>query len=106
MHYIYGDGGVPYVGYNALDTDAAEGDMRWLHEDGWSGRGAKVAFYQNGWVNAFGQKAIARLRGTTAQRESGLNNANDRGFMYFDTDLGKPVWWTGSKWVDATGADA
>jgi hypothetical protein len=21
----------------------------------------------------------------------------------FDTDLGKPVWWNGSAWVDATG---
>ena len=24
---------------------------------------------------------------------------------YFDTTLNKPVWWTGSKWVDATGAE-
>ena len=28
------------------------------------------------------------------------------GLMYFDTTLGKPVWYSGSKWVDATGADA
>lgn len=28
------------------------------------------------------------------------------GQMYFDTNLGKPVWWTGSQWVDATGAPA
>ena len=27
------------------------------------------------------------------------------GFQYFNTTLNKPVWWTGSKWVDATGAD-
>jgi hypothetical protein len=29
--------------------------------------------------------------------------------MYFDTTLaaaGKPIWWTGSGWVDATGASA
>ena len=25
------------------------------------------------------------------------------GFQYFDTTLSKPIWWTGSKWVDATG---
>lgn len=24
--------------------------------------------------------------------------------MYFDTDLGVPIWWTGADWVDATGA--
>lgn len=26
------------------------------------------------------------------------------GFPTFDTTLGKPIWWTGNKWVDATGA--
>lgn len=25
------------------------------------------------------------------------------GQTYFDTTLGKPVWWQGSQWVDATG---
>lgn len=25
------------------------------------------------------------------------------GMMYLDTTIGKPIWWTGSKWVDATG---
>lgn len=27
------------------------------------------------------------------------------GQLYFDTTLNKPIYWTGSKWVDATGAD-
>ena len=26
------------------------------------------------------------------------------GLMYFDTTLSKPIWWTGTNWVDATGA--
>ena len=25
------------------------------------------------------------------------------GYQYFDTTLNKPIWYTGSKWVDATG---
>ena len=25
------------------------------------------------------------------------------GFQYFDTDLGKPIWWNGESWVDANG---
>lgn len=37
-------------------------------------------------------------------RPSLSNSQRDIGFMYFDTTLGKPVWWTGSKWVDGTGA--
>jgi hypothetical protein len=40
--------------------------------------------------------------GTTAERPT----VTLIGFIYFDTDLGKPVWWTGTKWVDAAGADA
>ena len=28
-----------------------------------------------------------------------------RGLCYYDTNLAKPIWWTGTKWVDATGAD-
>lgn len=27
------------------------------------------------------------------------------GFQYFDTDLGKPIWWNGESWVDATGTE-
>lgn len=27
------------------------------------------------------------------------------GMMYFDTTLGKPIWWNGSTWVDANGVD-
>lgn len=43
-------------------------------------------------------------KGTTAQRP--ILTSNDSGVQYFDTTLaaaGKPIWWTGSAWVDATG---
>ena len=43
-------------------------------------------------------------RGTTAQRPA--VTANDVGHPYFDNTLaanGKPIWWTGAAWVDATG---
>lgn len=44
-------------------------------------------------------------RGTTAQRPSLL--ASQLGFTYLDNTLaaaGKPIWWNGTAWVDATGA--
>lgn len=41
------------------------------------------------------------LKGTTSNRPT--LDAPNAGFQYFDTDLGKPIYWTGSKWVDATG---
>lgn len=41
------------------------------------------------------------IAGPTAQRPA----VNVRvGNTWFDTTLGKPIWWTGSAWVDATGA--
>lgn len=47
----------------------------------------------------------ATLRGgTTAARPSGVNTTGHRGVMYYDTTLGKPIWWSGAAWVDATGA--
>lgn len=40
---------------------------------------------------------------------SGPTTARPGGFpvggCYFDTTLGKPIFWTGIKWVDSAGAD-
>ena len=35
-----------------------------------------------------------------------INKANiiNKGFQYFDTTINKPIFWDGSKWIDATGA--
>ena len=45
-------------------------------------------------VNSFGS-------GVTASRPTKLLFVGRR---YFDTTLGKPVWYDGTNWVDATGA--
>ena len=42
--------------------------------------------------------------GTKTERPTVGNHAIKAGFVYFDTDLNKPIWWTGTQWVDATGA--
>lgn len=44
-------------------------------------------------VNKIGQYGNTRPTLTT----------NDIGFNFFDTDLNKPIWWAGTKWVDANG---
>ena len=41
--------------------------------------------------------------GTTSERP--VLNSKINYFYYFDTTLNKPIWWTGTKWVDAIGAD-
>jgi len=45
------------------------------------------------------QKAVPAISGTSIQRPK----TPPVGTMYFDTDLEKPVWWTGSHWKDAMG---
>lgn len=47
-----------------------------------------------------GLNDIGEILGGEGQRPSGVN----QGYQYFDVNLNKPIWWTGSKWVDATGA--
>ena len=42
---------------------------------------------------------------TSAERNSITLDSNMVGYMVFDSTLGKEVVWSGSKWVDATGAD-
>jgi hypothetical protein len=43
-----------------------------------------------------------RVTTTTAKRPTGLKES-DSGLEIFDTTLGKPVWWTGSTWIDISG---
>lgn len=43
---------------------------------------------------------MQRKDGSTELRPSNIN----AGYQYFDTTLGKPIWWNGTAWVDSTGA--
>lgn len=52
--------------------------------------------------NAEGRTASI-LTGDTASRPTLLTT--DAGYQYFDTNLGRPIYWTGAKWVDANGND-
>lgn len=47
--------------------------------------------------------ALLMLSGATAARPSSPAFV---GQSFFDTTLGKPVFWNGTGWVDATGASA
>lgn len=54
-----------------------------------------------------GAIAWAATKGATASRPT--LGASDIGFMYLDTTLaaaGKPIWWTGTAWVDSSGTAA
>ncbi|MDP5372523.1 hypothetical protein QU585_10175 [Lactiplantibacillus plantarum] len=44
-------------------------------------------------------KVVHLSTGATSNRPTGQVT----GYQYFDTTLNKPVWYTGTAWVDATG---
>ena len=46
---------------------------------------------------------LSSMRGSTEDRPV-FENSEAIGYLYFDTTLGKPIWWNGTAWVDATGA--
>lgn len=59
--------------------------------------------WQEFFSNVFTSIFALQKSGTTAQRPTkGLYI----GLPYFDTTLGTPIWYSGSDWVDATGASA
>lgn len=56
------------------------------------------------WRNAgTGFESKFEVIGSTNSRPTDLS-IDEKGFQYYDTILNKPIWWTGTNWVDATGA--
>lgn len=64
-----------------------------------------IPYYHNGyeayWVDALGNDINAKKSGSTEERPIHIK----AGYFYFDTTLSKPIWWTGTQWVDSTGAN-
>lgn len=61
----------------------------------------KFVFIYNKTFKYLSLKETTVTSGTTNNRPT----VTDIGFQYFDTTLNSPIWWTGTKWVRATGAD-
>lgn len=52
--------------------------------------------------DSLGATSVACKSGATGSRPV----VTTTGYMFFDTTLHKPIWWSGSAWVDATGTSA
>lgn len=61
--------------------------------------GNKVSNVEGVFRDAFGQ-TNAPHRGSV---RPSFSCDYDIGFQFFDTTIGKPIWWTGTSWVDANG---
>lgn len=102
---------VAFLPYNEIPKDAPQGTaffctdkqnkfgrngVMLLSTGSYSFRGIDGGFYSI--------EHEPKFIGTTEERPTSTQNVF-QGVQYFDTTLNKPIWWTGSKWVDATGAD-
>lgn len=93
-----------------FDQARADGFMNWIGEVAFSEVSNKMGYMKQtnregidgvtGFVDYNGNPINTLDYGATGSRPTSLNKV---GTCYFDTTLGKPIWWTGSGWVDATG---
>lgn len=60
-----------------------------------------LMIYTNKWKKVKTIDENLQESGSTLNRPVNIQ----AGFLYFDTNLNKPIWWTGERWVDATGAE-
>lgn len=58
-----------------------------------------AVYTENGFAFFNNNKA---LQGNTSQRPTNINI----GYMFYDKSIKKPIWWTGTEWVDSEGNDA
>ena len=103
--------GQAYAHHNAATAAPTTGT--WALGDFILNSAPALGEYQ-GWVyvtSFIGVGQVGALKDTTANRPTKttvgvVNDADWAGYLYFDTTLaaaGKPIWWTGAAWVDATG---
>ena len=62
----------------------------------------QMPIWSNGngkWIDANGNPADAKKKGTTEERPSGVQI----GYIFKDTSLGKLIIWDGSSWVNMDG---
>lgn len=65
-------------------------------------RGEYLVFIVGTGIRA--RETLVRLPGTSpAGPTSGRPSPPSLGIAYFDTDLGMPIWWSGSRWATALG---
>lgn len=87
-------------------TQILDGDKNWeINNSGYTKDVISINNYPFSYlensniVNNY-RETLDKNIGNTSNRPIGAS----KGFQYFDTTINKPIFWDGSKWIDATGA--
>lgn len=56
------------------------------------------------WIKVSSKEPVLFCNETGSTKERPILNSYYKGSTYYDITLNKPIWWTGTNWVDATGA--
>lgn len=92
--------GMEFAGHNALGTNNP------IHFfAGGPGKLHTIQPIMNAQYLGLNGKPISIVDSGDSSSRPTSSGYRPQGFCYFDTTLGKPIWWTGTKWIDATGAD-
>jgi hypothetical protein len=91
--YDYNHDGVMYTNGGISLSFPRKSGVAQIAMDGTTGRPAFVASNGSVYPFAYYQK------GTTSERPEG----GAVGLQYYDTDIGKPIFWNGTRWTDASG---
>lgn len=92
--FMCGDGS---IGKDYVRDDAIKNALM-------GGKGIRVRLSSNWTGNPEGYIPVyTKNKGTTDERNALTLTADDSGLTFYDKTLNKPLWWTGSAWVDATG---
>lgn len=82
-------------------NEEEENRQLYIDENGY----IRLTYYE--WCNNGDGDHIQTSRSGSSNERPTLRNHNqhDTGYMYFDTDLNKPIWWCGNVWKDANGVN-
>ena len=95
-----------YTDNYGLDDGVNGGDIElWVRDLTGGGTQGEIRLHARR-IDASNQPLLHRWEnGISGARPSGMTAA-DIGRTYFDTTIGKPIWWNGTNWVLATGITA
>ena len=94
IHAFYSNNVEPWAVLGQMSYENRKGRPLWRNSNAYNSDNPML-----GWSDALGNPANINYYGTNSERPTTVKI----GFVYFDTTLNSPIWWTGKKWVNSDG---